>query len=128
MTLLFDGENAFFAERAASSPRALVLHLPERASLFCNGICYFPENGSVKIPPHALRLGVNSLSLRMDNRLFRTESLYFDGEDVTPQGFPSEAFLLRQHKRMTALEDAFAALETRITDLEQKTAARTLFS
>ena len=128
MTLLFDGENAFFAERAASSPRALVLHLPERASLFCNGICYFPENSCVKIPAHALRLGVNSLALRIDNRLFPTESLYFDGDGVTPQGFPSEAFLLKQHKTTKALEEALAALEARITDLEQKTAARRLFS
>ena len=128
MTLLFDGENAFFAERTPASPHALVLHLPEKSSLFLNGICFFPKDNDIKIPQGVLHLGKNVLALRIENRLFPTESLYYDGKTVLPDGLPRDAMLLKQHKRADSLEQSIASLEARIAHLEQKSIAHTLFS
>lgn len=128
MNLLFDGENAFFAERTATSADNLVLHLPKGASIFFNGICYFPKNRVVKLPAHVLCRGVNALSLRIENRLFPTESLDFDGEQVSPHGLSYDSMLLTQHQRCARIEDTLASLRARITALEEKNAARMLFS
>ncbi len=128
MTLLFDGKNAFFAEREQTSLKGLVIHLPKNASLFVNGVCYFPTNGAVHLPQNAVRRGENALALRIENRIFPTEGLYFDEDGVIPVGFDAAPILLRQNERITALEEKFAALDARVVRLEKKAVARMLFS
>ncbi|MBE6655973.1 MAG: hypothetical protein E7609_03750 [Ruminococcaceae bacterium] len=128
MTLLFDGQNAFFAERGKSFVKSLIIHLPKDGALFFNGICYFPEAESVHLPKEALRIGDNRLALRIGNRIFPTESLRFDGECFTPTGLSAEALLLRQNELLSSLEERLAHLSDRVAHLEQQSTARTLFS
>ena len=97
MTLLFDGQNAFFKERGKTFGKSLVIHLPKEHALFFNGICYFPQENAVHLPSHAVRKGENHLALRAGNRIFPTESLLFDGEAFSPVGLSAEALLLRQN-------------------------------
>lgn len=128
MTLLFDGQNAFFKERGKTVSKGLIIHLPKEHSLFFNGICYFPEESTVYLPPHAIRTGENRLALRMGNRIFPTESLLFDGDAISPMGLSTEALLLRQNEQLSLLADKLTQLLCRVEHLEQKSAARTLFS
>lgn len=128
MTLLFDGQNAFFKERGRTLGKSLIIHLPEEHSLFFNGICYFPQGGTVHLPCHAVKRGENSLALRMNNRIFPTENLLFDGEAFTPAGLSTEAVLLRQNEQLAALKESLSLLACRLERLEQRAQARTLFS
>ena len=128
MTLLFDGQNAFFSERTPIRIKSLVIHLPKDASLFFNGICYFPTEETVHLPPCAVREGENHLALRINNRIFPTEGLYSDGESISPMGVRAEQLLLRQNERIAALEKALLLLEGRTAGLEKKATARMLFS
>ncbi len=128
MTLLFDGQNAFFAERGKTFAKSLIIHLPRGSTLFFNGTCYFPEAETVHLPKGALRVGENRLALRTGNRIFPTESLHFDGESFTPTGLSAEALLLRQNELLSSLGEQLAHLSERVERLEQKSAARTLFS
>lgn len=128
MTLLFDGQNAFFAERGKTFVKALSLRIPENAALFLNDACHFPENGTVQLPLTALRHGTNALALRIGNRIFPTESLVFDGESLTPAGLSSEALLLRQNEMLSSLAEKITLLSRRVEKLEQKNTARMLFS
>lgn len=128
MTLLFDGQNAFFKERGKTFAKSLIIHLPKEHTLFFNGICYFPEENTVHLPSHAIRKGENRLALRAGNRIFPTESLLFDGEAFSPVGLSAEALLLRQNEQISSLTDKLAALTCRVERLEQRAAARMLFS
>ena len=128
MTLLFDGENAFFKERGKTAVKSLAIHLPKDCSLFFNGVCYFPQEGAVHLPFHAVRKGENRLSLRIGNRIFPTESLLFDGEGFAPTGLPCEQMLLRQKEQLASIEERLASLGERLEHLEQRAVARTLFS
>ena len=128
MTLLFDGQNAFFSERGKTFAKSLIIHLPKGCALFFNGICYFPEKETVHLPKEALRVGENRLALRAGNRIFPTESLQFDGESFTPAGLSTEALLLRQNELLSSLEERIAVLCDRVAYLEQKATVRTLFS
>lgn len=128
MTLLYDGKNAFFSERERTSVKSLIIHLPRNASLFVNGVCYFPTEMAVHLPPHAIRKGENILALRIDNRIYPTEGLYGDGECVSPMGLFTESLLLRQCERLASLEDKLSRMDERVARLEKKTEARMLFS
>ena len=128
MTLLFDGQNAFFAERGKTLAKSLIIHLPEGCSLFFNGTCFFPQNTEVHLPTHAIRKGENRLALRKDNRIFSTESLLFDGNSFTPAGFCAEALILSQNELISDCAMRIAQLAQRIEQLEQRHAARMLFS
>ena len=128
MTLLFDGQNAFFKERGKTFGKSLVIHLPKEHALFFNGICYFPQENAVHLPSHAVRKGENHLALRAGTRIFPTESLLFDGEAFSPVGLSAEALLLRQNEQISSLTDKLSALTCRIERLEQRAAARMLFS
>ena len=128
MTLLSDGKNAFFAERGRTFFQSLIIHLPENCALFFNDICYLPKNGAIYLPLTAIRQGENSVALRKENRILPTENLYFDGEAISPVGLSTEALLLRQNERMTALEDTLILLSCRIGHLEERCAAKLLFS
>lgn len=128
MTLLFDGQNAFFAERGRSFSSDLIIHLPAGSTLFFNGICYTPKDNSVLIPHSTVRQGENTLSLRMGNRLFPTEGVLFDGKAFTPAGISAEALLLRQHALIDSITERLFLLDERVSQLEKKAAARTLFS
>ena len=128
MTLLFDGQSAFFKERGKTFAKSLVIHLPDEHALFFNGICYFPQNGAVHLPFHAVRKGENHLALRMNNRIFPTENLLFDGAAFAPAGLPTEQMLLRQTEELASVKDTLASLGKRLERLEAKAVARTLFS
>lgn len=128
MTLLSDGKNAFFAERGKTFSRAIIIHLPENCALFFNDVCYLPKNGAVQLPLTALRRGRNSLALRKENRILSTEDLFFDGEAISPMGLSTEALLVRQNERLTSLENALSLLTCRVEHLEEKCAAKLLFS
>lgn len=128
MTLLFDGQNAFFAERGKTFEKRLVIHVPQDAALFLGNTCYSPQGDTVELPLRALRHGTNTLSLRIGNRLFPTEGLVFDGESITPAGLSSEALLLRQREMLSSLAEKVALLTRRVEELEQKSTARMLFS
>ena len=128
MTLLFDGQNAFFAERGKSFSTNLVIHLPDGCSLFFNGVCYTPKENSVLFPQDSIRMGQNALALRMGNRIFPTEGLIFDGEAFIPAGLATDALLLQQHALIASLTDKLSYLSKRLESLEKKSAARTLFS
>ena len=128
MTILFDGQNAFFAERGKTHAKSLVIHVPRNGALFFNGVCYFPESGRVHVPPEVLRRGENRLSLRMGNRIFPTEGSLYDGEGFSPLGLKAEPLLLRQNERISSLEKDLALLEERVARLEEKSTARMLFS
>lgn len=128
MTLLFDGQNAFFAERGKTFAKRLVIHVPKDAALFVGNVCYFPQDGNVELPLSSLRHGTTPLALRFGNRIFPTESLFFDGEALSPAGLSTEALLLRQNERLTTLSDQLALLAGRVEQLERQNTARMLFS
>ena len=128
MTLLFDGKNAFFSERERSFARGLVIHIPRSAALFFNGVCYFPAGDTVHLPDSAIRRGENRLALRVENRVYPTEGLFYDGECFSPMGIAAEPILLRQNERIASLEESLSLLEKRIAGMEKKAAARMLFS
>ena len=128
MTLLFDGENAFFSERERILCKSLVIHLPKNSALFFNGICHFPTDETVHLPPTAVRRGENRLALRIENRIYPSEGLFYDGEGFSPMGLAAEPLLLRQNERISSLEGSLAKLEARIAGIEKKTASRMLFS
>lgn len=128
MTLLFDGKNAFFAERDRISVKSLVIHLPRNASLFVNGICYFPTGEAVHLPATAIRTGENVLALRIDNRIYPTEGLYVDTDYASPMGLLTEPLLLRQCERIASLEEKLSHMSERVARLEKRTEARMLFS
>ena len=128
MTLLFDGQNAFFKERGKTFAKSLIIHLPKEHSLFFNGICYFPQEETVHLPTDATRKGENTLSLRMGNRIYPTEGLHFDGEAFSPAGLSTESLLLRQNEQLSSLAEKLSKLSSRLELLEQKATAHTLFS
>ena len=80
------------------------------------------------LPQSAVRRGENHLSLRIDNRIFPTEGLFFDGESFAPMGLEAESLLLRQNERIASLEKSLSLLEGRLAGVEKRTAARMLFS
>ncbi len=128
MTLLFDGEHAFFAERGGTLSHTLSLSLPDESALFCGGLCFYPKDGSVRLPRSILKKGKNTLSLRVGEKIFPCEGLFFDGERATPCGMPVEALLLRQHKRLLLANEALTTLTARVEALEQAARSRMLFS
>ena len=128
MTLLSDGKNAFFAERGKTFAQNLIIHLPEGSVLFFNDICYFPQNGAVYLPAHAIRVGKNSLALRTENRILLTEDLMFDGEVFIPAGISAETLLLRQNERIAALEEKLSYFIHRLERVEHSNTIRMLFS
>lgn len=128
MTLLFDGKTAFFKEREGSVSHTLSLSLPTESVLFCGGVCFYPKDGAVRLPRSILKNGRNTLSLRIGEKIFPCEGLFFDGERAKPCGLPTEALLLRQHERLMAAEEALANLTSRVEALEQKAKSRMLFS
>lgn len=128
MTLLFDGQNAFFKERGKTHAKSLIIHIPAEHALFFNGECYFPQEGAVHLPFHAIRKGENHLALRMNNRIFPTEGLLFDGNDFAPAGLSADLLLLRQNEQLASLAERLSQLSRRLEQLEQKSIARTLFS
>jgi hypothetical protein len=128
MTLLFDGESAFFAEREGTLSHTLSIFLPDESALFCRGLCFYPKDGSVRLPRTILKQGKNTLSLRVGEKIFPCEGLLFDGDRVAPCGMPVEALLLRQHKRLLSANEALATLTARVEALEQAAKSRMLFS
>lgn len=127
MTLYFDGEVAFFAERTPVPAHALTVSLPKDATLFVGGVRTEAREGAARVPRALLTQGENALSLAVGERLYPVEHLYFDGETVTPAGLPAEALLLSAHKRTVALWEAVEALRGRVETLERAQTAHTLF-
>ena len=128
MTLLFDGQNAFFKERGRCSSHSVVIHLPEGGSLFLHGILHATEGDALHFPLDAFRVGENRLALRLGDRIYPTEGLFFDGDALVPAGLPVEGMLLTQNELVRKLTETVACLEDRIAALEKKSNARKLFS
>ena len=127
MTLLFDGSNAFFAERDSVCAEKLILHLPKGTALLCNGIGFYADSGAVHIPKATLHEGENRLHLRVENRLYPCEGLLLSDGKVTPIAIPAEKILLSLFKQLQAQKQALDALTSRVERIEQKTAAKRLF-
>ena len=128
MTLLFDGERAFFEERTARAAEGLSLSLPADSSLLCNGVRLSPASDSLHIPRAALYPGENTLTLKKDEHLYPCEGLIYDGETVTPCGMPTEAIIATQCKKIASLASKVDALSARLAVCESKLSAGLLFS
>ena len=68
MTLLFDGNRAFFEERTPRDVKNLWIKLPKDSVLICNGIRLTPEADTVHIHIGALYPGENVLILKKEDR------------------------------------------------------------
>ena len=128
MTLLFDGENAFFAERERCFARPLLLTLPAGYDLMCNGKHLHARQNRVTLPHSALVRGENRLALRAANRIIPAESLFFDGTSTLPVGLPADALLVREHLALCELKETVHALRERIASLEKAAESRRLFT
>ena len=128
MTLLFDGKNAFFAEREKSFSRPPVIFLPEGYDLMCNGKHFPARHGKVSLPNGALLRGENRIALCDANRIFPAESLFFDGVSVLPIGLPADAILVREHLALCELTKTVQALRERVTALEAAAKSHQLFT
>ncbi|MBQ9735766.1 MAG: hypothetical protein IJV96_03165 [Clostridia bacterium] len=128
MTLLFDGKNAFFAEREKSLGRPTVISVPTGYDLFCNGRRLIARHGKVTLPPAALHKGENRIALRSENRIIPAESLFYDGAAVMPVGLPADALLVQEHLALCELTRTVEALRERIAMLENAAKSRRLFT
>lgn len=128
MTLLFDGKNAFFAEREKHFGSPAVLFLPDGYDLLCNGKHLLAHRGRVSIPMSVLHHGENRLALRSQNHIFPAESLFFDGVSVLPVGLPADELLVREHLALRELTETVHALRERIISLEKAADSRRLFT
>lgn len=127
MKVLFDGKNAFFAERGGTHIEKLILHLPRGAALLCNGIGFYADGGAIHLPKSALREGENRLHLRFANRLFPCESLTVADGKATPTGLPRDEILLSLLEKSERESARLEALLQRVESIEQKTTAKMLF-
>lgn len=128
MTLLFDGKNAFFAERERSFSTPSVLFLPDGYDLLCNGKHLPARHGKVTLPQGTLHRGENRIALRSENRIIPAESLFFDGVSVLPVGLPADELLVREHVALRELTETVHALYRRIETLEKVVEGRRLFT
>ena len=128
MTYLLEDGLLYFSERTRVRADRISLRLPIDGVLLLNGTRYYPKNGVVRLSPHALREGENTLALRAENRTLPAEGLLFDGEFLTPAGLPQEALLLHAMKRISALEERVRFLEERNRLADERLASRRLFA
>ena len=128
MTLLFDGERAFFAERTSRTAEGLTLCLPKDSVLLCNGVRLSPASDSLHIPRSALYPGENTLALKKNGHLYPCEWLIYDGATVVPCGMQTEAIIATQCKQIASLASKVNTLSDRLAACEDKLSAGLLFS
>ena len=127
LSLLFDGEHAFFAERGEARAASVAIRPPEGGTLLLSGV-RLPVKGEVALLPEGLlTVGENRLSLLLDGACIPVEPLLYERGRVRPVGLPTEAIILSQHARITHLQASLAALAARVAALEEKSRAHTLF-
>ena len=128
MTLLFDGKNAFFAEREKLLGHPTVIFLPDGYDLLCNGKHLPARQSRVTLPHGILHKGENRFALRSENRIIPAENLFFDGTAVLPVGLPADDLIVREYMTLCELTKTVNALRERIKALEDATHGHRLFN
>ena len=131
MELMLTSPMGFFPSRGAVKAGRLCLSLHREGVLCVSGggrtRRYPTVNGAVILPPSALAEGENRLLFRSDTCRIPCESLFREGDTVTPAGFDPLPLLCTLPGRIAALEKALATLGEEVRALQGKVNGFTLF-
>ena len=121
--LIFWETAAVFATRAPMDARRLRLRVGRTGVLTVmnpTGVFRFPvEGGTVSLREGALAQGENRMVFRAGDRLYHVESLWRDGDSLSPMCGDPIPLLCEEKRKNGALRKAVEQLEARLCLLEE---------
>jgi hypothetical protein len=129
--LIFWEAAAVFATRCAMDARRLRIGVGRAGVLTVMnsaGVFRFPaEAGTVTVREGALSMGENRMVYREGDRLYHVESLWREGDVLTPMGGDPIPLLCEEKRKNGALRKAMEHLEARLCLLEEAVFDSALF-